>query len=111
MFHVGNDGTHDFGYACYMPREITIDGLYVDDANHPGDYQGMFFFSNPGGSDPTDSAFPYTRCQKLTVRGLTTASGRKPRVSPNAQVEKSVAFVEEPPSSDLRIPPKPDFLR
>lgn len=111
MFSVSNDGTHDFGYACYMPREITIDGLYVDDSNHPSDYPGMFFFSNPGGRDPTDSAFPYARCQKLTVRGLTTASGKKPRVSPNAQVEKSVALVEEPPSSDLRIPPKPDFLR
>ena len=110
MFHVGNDGTHDFGYDCYMPREITIDGLYVDDSNHPKDCQGLFFFSNPGGSDPTDSAFPYTRCKKLTVRGLTTASEKKPRVSPNAQVEKSVVLVEQPPSSDLRIPPKPDSL-
>ena len=110
MFHVGNDGTHDFGYDCYMPREITIDGLCVDDSNHPDDYQGMFFFSNPGGSDPTDSAFPYTRCQKLTVRGLTTASRKKPRVSPNAQVANSVVLVEEPPSSDLRIPPKPESL-
>lgn len=110
MFAVGNDGTHDFGYACSMPREITLDGLFVDDSNHPGDYQGMFFFSNPGGSDPKDSPFPYARCQKLTVRGLATASGRKPRVSPSAQVESSVVLVEEPPSSDPRIPPKPDFL-
>jgi hypothetical protein len=110
MFRVGNDGTHDFGYDCHMPREITIDGLYVDDSNHPEGYQGMFFFSNPGGGDPADSPFPYGRCQKLTVRGLTTASGKKPRVSPNAEVESRVAVVEEPTSSELRIPPKPDFL-
>ena len=110
MFHVGNDGTHDFGYDCYMPREITIDGLHIDDSNHPEGYQGMYFFSSPGGSDPADSPFPYTRCQKLTVRGLTTASGKKPRVSPNAQVEKSVALIEEPSSSAPRIPPIPVIL-
>jgi hypothetical protein len=110
MFYVGNDGTHDFGYDCYMPREITIDGLYVDDSNHPKDYTGLFFLSNPGGNDPAGSAFPYTRCQKLTVRGLTTASGKKPRVSSNAQVANSVVLVEQPPSSPPKIPPKPDFL-
>jgi hypothetical protein len=70
----------------------------------------MYFFSNPGGSDPAKSPFPYARCQKLTVRGLTTASGKKPRVSPNTDVENSLVVVEEPPSSDLRIPPQPDFL-
>lgn len=110
MFHVGNDGTHDFGYNCYMPREITIDGLHVDDSNHPKDYAGLFFLSNPGGKDPADSAFPYTRCRKLTVRGLTTASGKKPRVSSNAQVEKSVVLVEQSSSSLPKIPPRPDFL-
>lgn len=110
MFSVGNDGTHDFGYDCFMPREITIDGLHVDDSNHPKDYDGLFFFSNPGGADPADSAFPYARCRKLTVRGLTTASGKKPRVSSNAQVAKSVVLVEQPPSSPPKIPPKPGFL-
>ena len=85
-------------------------GLYVDDSNHPEDYQGLFFFSDPGGSDPADSAFPYARCQKLTVRGLTTASEIQPRISTNSQVEDSVELVEEPVASDVRIPPKPDFL-
>ncbi len=110
MFFVGNDGTHGFGYPCFMPREITIDGLYVDDSNHPEGYQGMYVFSNPGGSDPADSPFPYRRCQKVTVWGLTTASGKKPRVSRNAQVEKSVVLIEEPSPSAPRIPPKPDTL-
>jgi hypothetical protein len=95
MFSVHNDGNHDFGYDCFMPREITIDGLYVDDSNHPEDYQGMYLFCDPGGSDPADSSFPYSRCQQVKIRGLTTASGKKPRISPNAQVEKSVVVVEQ----------------
>ncbi len=84
-----------------MPREITIDGLHVDDSNHPEDYQGMYFFSDPdAGYDgaknikPADRPYPYALCRKLTVRGLTTASGMKPRVSPNAEVEKSVVLVD-----------------
>jgi hypothetical protein len=110
MFSVRNDGTHDFGYSCFMPREIKIDGLHVDDSNHPEGYRGLYLFSNPGGTDPADSPFPYARCQKVTVRGLTTASGKKPRISSNAQLAKTVVLVEKPPSPDLQIPPKPDCL-
>lgn len=95
MFSVRNDGKHDFGYPCSMPREITIDGLYVDDSNHPEHYQGMYLFTDPGG-DPADSPFPYARCEKVKIQGLTTASGKTPRISPNAQVEKSVVVVNEP---------------
>ena len=34
MFGMGNDGLHDFGYPCFMPRLIRIDGLSVDDSKH-----------------------------------------------------------------------------
>ena len=103
MIHARNDGMHDFGYTCFMPREITIDGLFVDDSNHPENYQGMYFFSDPDGmhdrgqdaKPAADRPFPYARCQKVRVRGLTTASGKKPRVSPNAQIEKSTVLIEE----------------
>jgi hypothetical protein len=102
MIGARNDGMHDFGYDCFMPREITIDGLFVDDSNHPKNYEGMYFFTDPDGIhgrgeglEPADRPFPYALCRKLTVRGLTTASGKKPRVSPSARVEKSTAVIEE----------------
>jgi len=99
MLHTNNDGMHDFGYECFMPREITIDGLFVDDSNHPDDYHGMYFFSDPDGKHNKDSSsdkrpFPYIPCQKLSVRKLTTSSGKKPHLSPSAYIEKSVAFIE-----------------
>ena len=109
LFHVRNDGTHNFGYDCFMPREIMIDGLHVDDAHHPDDYQGLIYFSDPGGT-PSESDYPYTFTQKLTVRGLTTASGKPPRVSRNADVQSHVVLEELPQSSQPQIPPKPDFL-
>jgi hypothetical protein len=103
MIGVSNDGKHDFGYPCAMPREITIDGLFVDDGNHPDDYEGMYFFADPneidGGDDDTTPAierpFSYKPCQKVRVRGLTTASGKRPRISPNDELEKSIVMIEE----------------
>jgi len=43
---------------------------------------------------PAQRPFPYERCQRLRVRGLTTANGKKPRVSTNAQIENSVVLIE-----------------
>jgi hypothetical protein len=101
MIGAQNDGMHDFGYPCSMPREITIDGLFVDDKNHPEDYQGMYLFSDPdialaGQVVPssTERPFPYARCQTVRIRGLSTASGKKPLVSPNAELADSI-MVEE----------------
>jgi len=87
-----NDGMHDFGYPCSMPSKITIDGLYVDDRNHPEDYEGMYFLSNPDGSRdlPEKRPYPYAHCKKIVVKGLTTASGLPPKVCANASVASSV---------------------
>jgi hypothetical protein len=103
LFNVQNDGMHDFGYPCSMPRQITIDGLFVDDSNHPEDYQGLYFFTDPdamsAGDDPIPLAaerpFPYAWCREVTVRGLTTASGKKPRLSPNVEMEQRTVVVEQ----------------
>jgi len=102
MIGVRNDGMHDFGYPCSMPTEVTVDGLFVDDTNHPEDYQGMYFFTDPdagGGIDDItlteERPFPYAPCQKVTVRGLTTASGKKPRISPNEEVGAKTVVIEE----------------
>lgn len=102
LINATNDGMHDFGYSCSMPQEITIDGLFVDDSNHPEDYQGLYLFSDPDDTHavaekdalPTERPFPYARCQKLTVRGLSTASGLQPQVSLNAEMVEALKPVE-----------------
>ncbi len=103
MIGVTNDGMHDFGYPCSMPGEVTIDGLEVDDSNHPDGYAGMFYFTDPEGIkdgvnefELTDvRPFPYTPCKKMTVRGLKTASGKKPRVSPNEAIGAKTVIVDQ----------------
>lgn len=103
MINVSNDGMHDFGYPCSMPTTVTIDGLFVDDSNHPEDYQGMYFFTDHespndgvGEIPPTEERpYPYAPCQKVIVKDLKTASGKKPRVSPNEQVANLVVVTDE----------------
>lgn len=101
LIHVHNDGMHDFGYPCSMPREVTIDGLHVDDSNHPGDYRGNFLFSDPDHDKDAgattamaDRPFPYQPCHSVKMRGLTTVSGLKPIVSSNTAFRDSVIVVE-----------------
>jgi hypothetical protein len=95
MFGLGNDGTHDFGYPCSMPRVIRIDGLFVDDSKHPLDYQGITFFSDPLGAARDTRPFPYRMTERLEVRGLKTASGVPPRVCSNPEVARAIAVVLE----------------
>lgn len=103
LIHARNDGMHDFGYPCSLPRTITIDGLYVDDSNTPDGYEGPFYLMDPDGFQTDGGAselpgarpFPYRLCERLSVRGLTTASGKRPRLSPNAKMGKVIVVVEE----------------
>jgi len=44
--------------------------------------------------DPAGRPFPYKWTEKLSVRGVKTASGLKPRLSPDARLNKSVVVVE-----------------
>ncbi len=87
LINVNNDGEHDFGYPCFMPRTITIDGLSIDDSNNRG---RLFYFSNPGNDQPMQAPYPYIPTQALIVHNLTTASGQKPAVSPNRFLKENI---------------------
>jgi hypothetical protein len=87
LIAASNDGQHDFGYPCFMPSTVTIDGLVIDDSHHPKDYQGPYLFTDPDGGTPGTAArpFPYRLTEQVTIRNLTTASRQKPRTSPDAE--------------------------
>jgi len=95
MFGMQNDGTHDFGYPCHMPREIRIDGLHIEDAKPPANYQGVVLFGDPVGRSQAERPFPYAQTQTVRVRGLKTASGVSPRLSANPEWARPIAFVSE----------------
>lgn len=95
LISLRNDGRHNFGYECFMPRKVVIDGLQVDDDHHPEGYQGFFLFSDPGFKQESAGPFPYVLTRTVTIRGLTTASGKPPRVSPNPRLAEKILLVWE----------------
>lgn len=86
-------GQHDFGYTCYMPERIEIDGLHIDDTNHKKNYRGPTIFANFN-SKFTDASykekFPYVKTKEVILKNVTTASGKALRISDNPYLFKDV---------------------
>lgn len=88
-----NDGTHDFGYPCFMPERIVIDGLRIDDSKHPENYEGPAIFGNFNSryKDPAyKEKYPYTKTREVVLRNVTTASGKPLRLSDNPVMFRDV---------------------
>ncbi|RAI85948.1 alginate lyase family protein [Algoriphagus yeomjeoni] len=88
-----NSGQHDFGYTCYMPEQIIVENLKIDDSNHPEDYQGPAIFGNFNSEriDETyQEKFPYVLTKEVTLKNVTTSSGNELRVSDNDWMFKNV---------------------
>ncbi|VGO15224.1 hypothetical protein PDESU_03806 [Pontiella desulfatans] len=98
MIGVQNDGMHDFGYPCFMPRHITIENLMVEDGHAPDGYDGMYVFANPdaiGKKHGAERPFPYRLTETVSIRGLQTASGKRPKISTNQALRNSVLLREK----------------
>jgi len=91
LFGTHNQGTHDFGYPCSMPRTVTLENLRIEDARVPPEYTGPHVFTAPGGNG--DSPFPYARCREVRVRGLQTASGKPLGISSDPGLNAEVRLV------------------
>jgi hypothetical protein len=81
-----NSGQHDFGYICYMPERIIVENLRIDDTAHPDQYQGPAIFANFN-PEMIDSSykekFPYVKTKVVTLKNVTTVSGKPIRTSDN----------------------------
>ncbi len=106
LFDMVNDGQHDFGYPCFMPREITIDGLVIEDRKVPAGYKGPFLFTDPDGkkADVKDRPFPYRQTERVTIRNLSTSSGLNFRISLNSEFNARVRVIGEPAKPATAIP-------
>ncbi len=88
-----NSGAHDFGYPCSMPERVTIENLRVDDSKASGKYKGLPVFAsfNPAFKNSQyTQAFPYAVTREITLKNVTTASGKPLRVSDNTFMFKDV---------------------
>jgi len=86
-------GKHNFGYTCYMPEQILIDTLHIDDTRHPENYPGPAIFGNFNRHFTDDSyveKYPYIKTKEVILRNVTTASGKSLRLSDNPFMFKDV---------------------
>tara|TARA_R110000868_G_scaffold184855_1_gene426514 strand:- start:14738 stop:16441 length:1704 start_codon:yes stop_codon:yes gene_type:complete len=98
LFGGSYSGQHDFGYTCYMPEKITIQNLYIDDSNHPEDYQGPAIFKDFNEEMTDDNyteKFPYVKTNEILLRNVTTASGKDLIISSNPFMFKDVKVDSE----------------
>ena len=89
-------GQHDFGYTCSIPSKIFIDKLHVDDTNHPDGYRGPTIFAYFNGKNRDESyteKYPYVTSSVVTLKDVTTASGKPLRLSDNAFMFRDVKVV------------------
>ena len=85
-----NPCTHDFGYTCYLPKNITIDGLEIRGASVSSTY--LFAnFNSSWNSDNYSPKYPMVITEKVTVKNLKVgSSGTEMNVSPNKFMFKNV---------------------
>lgn len=94
----------DYGYECFMPTTITIDGLHIMDEKNAFGYQGIYLLGNII-SAYTSEAYPakvkqqgmqmYNITEKLIVKNFTSDSGKDWKLSVNEYMYKDMEIVKE----------------
>ena len=91
-------GQHDFGYTCYMPRKIIIDGLLIHDGNSADKAKGPRIFSNFN-SEFTNANYvekrPYVITEEVEIHNMKTDSGKPFIVSDNSWMFRNVKIIEK----------------
>ncbi len=73
VFSGHNDGTHDFGYQCCMPSQVTIEGLRVIENDQAAPDVPLTVFNDYLGDSPaTERPFRPVPPQRVTVHRVHT---------------------------------------
>jgi len=86
-------GLHDFGYPCFMPSQIVIDGLIINDDQPVENYNGLRILSaiHPNYQDENfKEKYPYTLPKMIEVKNLTAKSGMDWALSDNLLIANKI---------------------
>ncbi|MBR1869500.1 MAG: hypothetical protein IJ799_05475 [Bacteroidales bacterium] len=79
-----NDGSHDFGYPCRLPREIRIEGLRIDDST-AGDCDGPYVLASFSRKAGVKEPFPFGTDCEVVLKNVSVASGKPLVAAPNPE--------------------------
>ncbi|MBQ9816098.1 MAG: hypothetical protein IJM59_01340 [Proteobacteria bacterium] len=92
-------GQHYFGYECYMPTTITIDGLTVDDSKHDSSYGGIYLLGDitkvKTAADEKAMKYKYHVTETINIKNFSSASKKKWRLSSNTYMYRNVKVNEK----------------
>lgn len=80
-----NSEDHDFGYTCYLPREIEIDGLFV---HRMGSNYLFTTVNSKHTSDSYAAEYPVVPPEEITVKNFSGLFSSKLQVSKNKAIFK-----------------------
>ncbi len=87
-----NNGNHDFGYVCYMPANVIIEGLTADTSG------SVYVFADLNSECKSETyvpKYPYVVTEKVTVKGFDTNSKEDIQLSPNKYLFAKTEFTVE----------------
>lgn len=73
LFSAWNKGLHNFGFTCYMPTVVTIDGLRINDESFT---EPTYLLPDYRGINDPESVYPYQYTKKLIAKGVTSDTGK-----------------------------------
>jgi len=97
-----NTEDHDFGYQCYMPANITIENLHIDDSKALPSFPGVYLFADFSPNhlsvvwEKNVMKYPIIVTEHVTIKNLTTASGKGWKLSGNTFMFNNVVIEEIP---------------
>ena len=92
-----NTGSHDFGYTCYMPETIEIDGLKISTPRTDKKNLPVYLFANFNGkykSADYREQYPYVKTKTVSIKNLQSGS-KKLMLSSNKFMFKQVKIVKK----------------
>ena len=96
------DGFWNFGYECFMPKNITIEGLHVKEGRTNSTYKGIYLLGNITSAWTSEAyekkvaaeGYPYHVTEKITISGFTSEAGKKWMLSQNKFMYRNVEVVD-----------------
>ena len=92
VFGGSNKSNHNFGYVCYMPKNVIIDGLIADTTG------SVYVFADLNSDCKSENyvqQYPYVVTEKVSVKNYTGSSKAELQLSPNKYLFAKTEFAVE----------------
>ncbi len=86
-----NNGQHDFGYQCYLPTNVIVEDLYLQ--NEGKIISTLCVFADMNSENTSDAyvePYPYVMCEKANIKGFNADKAVDIKLSPNEYMFRDV---------------------